>query len=150
MGYANIPIKASTIMVFSVAFGISVDSTIHFLSKYRLELKQNGWDIRRSVVYALRETGVSMIYTCAVLFFGFAIFSLSKFGGTQAMGMLVSLTLLLAVTSNLILLPSLLSGLEEFTSKASFEIPLIEIDNEEEEIRQLEEENHIRGLNHNT
>ncbi len=138
MGFTGIPIKASTILVFSVAFGISVDSTIHFLTKYRLELRQTGWDIRRSVVYALRETGVSMMYTSAVLFFGFGIFALSSFGGTKAMGVLVSLTLLVAVIANLILLPSLLSGLEKFTSKENFETPLIQLADEEEEIRQLD------------
>lgn len=140
MGYGGIPIKASTILVFSVAFGISVDSTIHFLTKYRLELKLTGWDIRRSVVYALRETGVSMIYTAAVLFFGFGIFALSSFGGTKAMGILVSLTLLVAVTSNLVLLPSLLSGMETLTQKESFEVPLIDVADEEAEIQRLEEE----------
>ncbi len=142
MGYSGIPIKASTILVFSVAFGISVDSTIHFLTKYRLELKLTGWDIRRSVIYALRETGVSMFYTAAVLFFGFGIFALSSFGGTKAMGVLVSLTLLVAVTSNLLLLPSLLTGMEKLTQKESFEVPLIEMDDEESEVRKLDEENH--------
>ncbi len=143
MGFTGIPIKASTILVFSVAFGISVDSTIHFLTKYRLELRQTGWDIRRSVVYALRETGVSMIYTSTVLFLGFGIFALSSFGGTKAMGVLVSLTLLVAVTSNLILLPSLLSGLEKFSTKENFETPLFPVGDEEEEIRQLDSENGI-------
>jgi uncharacterized protein len=141
MGVTGIPIKASTILVFSVAFGISVDSTIQFLTKYRFELKMTGWNIRRSVVLALRETGVGMIYTATVLFFGFGIFSLSSFGGTKAMGILVSLTLMIAVTSNLILLPSLLSGMEKLTDKESFETPLIPIEDEDEEIKKLEEEN---------
>lgn len=139
MGLTGIPIKASTMLVFSVAFGISVDSTIQFLTKYRFELKMTGWDIRRSVILALKETGVGMIYTAAVLFTGFGIFSLSSFGGTQAMGVLVSLTLLIAVTSNLILLPSLLSGMETLTSKDDFETPLIPLEDEEEEIKKLED-----------
>ncbi len=147
MGYAGIPIKASTILVFSVAFGISVDSTIQFLTKYRFELKHTGWNIRRSVILALRETGVGMIYTAAVLFSGFGIFSLSSFGGTQAMGILVSLTLLNAVTSNLILLPSLLSGMETLTEKEIFETPLIPIKDEEEEIKILEEMNSLKEQN---
>ncbi len=141
MGILGIPIKASTILVFSIAFGISVDSTIQFLTKYRFELKVTGWDIRRSVILALRETGIGMMYTAAVLFFGFGIFSLSTFGGTQAMGVLVSLTLLTAITSNLILLPSLLSGLVTLTEKESFEAPLIPIEDEDEEIRKLDEMN---------
>lgn len=134
MGFTGIPIKASTILVFSIAFGISVDNTIHFLAKYRQELKATGWDIGQSVILALKETGVSMLYTSVVLFFGFGIFTLSSFGGTVAMGVLVSLTLLVAVTSNLILLPSLLSSLERITTTKSFEEPLLHIYDEEEDI----------------
>ncbi|MEZ5104350.1 MAG: MMPL family transporter [Draconibacterium sp.] len=134
MGFADIPIKASTILVFSIAFGISVDNTIHFLAKYRQELKVTGWDIGQSVVLALKETGVSMLYTSIVLFFGFGIFTLSNFGGTQAMGILVSLTLIVAVTSNLILLPSLLFGLDRLTTTRSFKEPLLHIYDEEEDI----------------
>ena len=138
MGFAAIPIKASTILVFSIAFGISVDNTIHFLAKYRQELMITNWDIRRSVVMALKETGVSMLYTSVVLFFGFGIFALSGFGGTVAMGVLVSLTLLVAVTSNLILLPSLLTGLERLTTTESFKKPLLHIYDEEEDIEMEE------------
>ncbi|WP_340111645.1 efflux RND transporter permease subunit [Maribellus mangrovi] len=138
MGFTGIPIKASTILVFSIAFGISVDNTIHFLAKYRQELNLTNWDIRESVVLALKETGVSIIYTSVVLFFGFGIFSISSFGGTQAMGILVSLTLLVAVTSNLILLPSLLTGLERLTTTEAFKEPLLHIYDEEEDI-ELEE-----------
>ena len=108
MGYLGIPIKPSTILVFSIAFGISVDDTIHFLAKYRQELIASNWKIRRSIYRALRETGVSMFYTSIVLFFGFMVFIISSFGGTKALGGLVSVTLLFAMVSNLILLPSLL------------------------------------------
>jgi len=134
MGFTDIPIKASTILVFSIAFGISVDNTIHFLAKYRQELKVTNWDIKKSVILALKETGVSMLYTSVVLFFGFGIFAISSFGGTQAMGVLVSLTLLVAVTSNLILLPSLLFGLDRLTTTKSFKEPLLHIYDEEEDI----------------
>ncbi|GAA0871515.1 MMPL family transporter [Gangjinia marincola] len=112
MGFVGIPIKPSTILVFSIAFGISVDDTIHFLAKYRQELKANHWKIRRSVYAALRETAVSMFYTSIVLFFGFSVFMTSSFGGTVALGGLVSATLLFAMLSNLLLLPSLLLSLE--------------------------------------
>ena len=112
MGYVGVPIKPSTILVFSIAFGISVDDTIHFLAKYRQELQANHWKIRKSVYAALRETGVSMIYTSIVLFFGFSVFTISSFGGTVALGALVSITLLFAMLSNLLLLPSLLLSLE--------------------------------------
>ena len=134
MGFTGIPIKASTILVFSIAFGISVDNTIHFLAKYRQELNVTGWNIKLSVEQALRETGVSMMYTFVVLFFGFGVYSISKFGGTAALGILVSLTLLVAVASNLFLLPSLLIGLERITTNKSFREPLLSIYNEEEDI----------------
>ena len=141
MGFAGIPIKASTILVFSIAFGISVDNTIHFLAKYRQELKVTGWNISRSVVLALRETGVSMLYTSVVLFFGFGIFSLSSFGGTVALGVLVSLTLLVALTSNLILLPSLLMGLDKLTTTDNFRKPLLEIYDEEDDFNGMNDVN---------
>jgi len=134
MGYFNIPIKPSTILVFSVAFGISVDGTIHFLAKFRQELSVTNWDIGRSVVLALRETGVSIFYTTIVLFFGFGIFIASEFGGTKALGMLISITLLNAMLANLILLPTLLLTLEKSISKESFREPLLQIFDEEEDI----------------
>ena len=113
MGFFDIPIKPSTILVFSIAFGISVDDTIHFLAKYRQELLSNNWKIKPAVYAALKETGVSMFYTSIVLFFGFLVFTISSFGGTIALGGLVSVTLLLAMVSNLLLLPSLLLSFEK-------------------------------------
>ena len=134
MGYFNISIKPSTILVFSIAFGISIDDTIHFLAKYRQELKANHWNIRLAVINALKETGVSMFYTSIVLFFGFSIFIASDFGGTVALGLLVSVTLLFAMTANLLLLPSLLLSLERMITTRSFREPLIDILDEEEDI----------------
>jgi predicted RND superfamily exporter protein len=128
MGYFNIPIKPSTILVFSIAFGISVDDTIHFLAKYRQELLANKWKVKPSVYAALKETGVSMFYTSIVLFFGFLVFTLSSFGGTIALGGLVSVTLLLAMVSNLILLPSLLLTFEKkIANKKVFKEPSMRI-----------------------
>ena len=108
MGFLGITLRPSTILVFTIAFGISVDDTIHFLAKYRQELWDNKFDITKSVFKSLKETGVSMYYTSIVLFFGFSVFLTSDFGGTIALGGLVSLTLLLAMLTNLLLLPSLL------------------------------------------
>lgn len=108
MGFLGIPLKPSTVIVFSIAFGISVDNSIHFLSKYRQELLRTKNNIKASVFCAIRETGVSMIYTSIILFFGFGIFVASSFGGTKSLGLLVALTLLVALFSNLILLPSVL------------------------------------------
>ncbi|GGW29986.1 efflux RND transporter permease subunit [Arenibacter certesii] len=128
MGFAGVPIKPSTILVFSIAFGISVDDTIHFLAKYRQELIANQWKIKKSVYAALRETGVSMFYTSIVLFFGFSVFVISSFGGTVALGSLVSATLLFAMLANLILLPSLLLSLERsIANKEVLKEPQIDI-----------------------
>ncbi len=128
MGFAGVPIKPSTILVFSIAFGISVDDTIHFLAKYRQELIANQWRIKKSVYAALRETGVSMFYTSIVLFFGFSVFMISSFGGTVALGALVSATLLFAMLANLILLPSLLLSLERsIANKTVLKEPQIDI-----------------------
>ena len=128
MGFIGVPIKPSTILVFSIAFGISVDDTIHFLAKYRQELIANHWKIRKSVYAALRETGVSMFYTSIVLFFGFSVFAISSFGGTVALGILVSITLLFAMLSNLVLLPSLLLSLERsIANKKTLKKPALKI-----------------------
>lgn len=128
MGFLGVPIKPSTILVFSIAFGISVDDTIHFLAKYRQELTANHWRIRKSVYAALRETGVSMFYTSIVLFFGFSVFIISSFGGTVALGALVSATLMFAMLANLILLPSLLLSLERnIANKQVLKKPQIDI-----------------------
>lgn len=133
MGYLGVPIKPSTVLVFSIAFGISVDDTIHFLAKYRQELKVNNWKVRKSVYAALRETGVSMFYTSIVLFFGFLIFMYSSFGGTIALGGLVSITLLFAMASNLLLLPALLLSFEnKIANKKTFIEPKINVLTKEE------------------
>ena len=142
MGFLGVPIKPSTILVFSIAFGISVDDTIHFLAKYRQELIANNWKIRKSVYAALRETGVSMFYTSIVLFFGFSVFTISSFGGTVALGALVSATLLFAMLSNLLLLPSLLLSLERsIANKQTFKKPSIQIlPSSDEEVAEAEKE----------
>ena len=112
MGHLGIPLKPSTILVFSVAFGIAVDDTIHFLAKFRQELMTPNISMRVAVTTSLRETGISMIYTSIVLFFGFIMFGFSTFQGTVALGLLTAVTLLVALFSNLLLLPSLLLSYE--------------------------------------
>ena len=113
MGYFGIPLKPSTILVFSIAFGLSVDDTIHYLAQYRQELVKNNWKIKRSVFATLQEAGVSMFYTSVVLFCGFSVFMISDFGGTKALGGLIAITLLFGMLSNLILLPSLVLTLNK-------------------------------------
>ena len=134
MGWTGIPIKPSTILVFSIAFGISVDDTIHFLAKYRQELSKLNWNIKQAVILAVEETGVSMMYTSIVLFCGFMMFSISDFDGTRSLGILVSVTLFVAMFANLLLLPSLLMNLNNHITTKAFQEPFLDIIDEEEDI----------------
>ncbi len=112
MGWTGIPLKPSTVLVFSVALGIAIDVTIRFLVNYKQELPHHEGDVRRTVMHTIRQTGISIIYTSLVLIAGFIIFVFSGFGGTQALGWLTSLTLLTATVTNLVLLPVLLLALK--------------------------------------
>ncbi|HIF14323.1 MAG TPA: hypothetical protein EYQ86_02935 [Bacteroidetes bacterium] len=112
MGYFNIPLKPSTVLVFSVAYGIAVDTSIHFLAKFQQEIDRHSWDTAKTILAALQETGKSMIYNSMILFCGFFIFTFSSFGGTVALGLLSSITLITAMFTNTILLPSLLMKIE--------------------------------------
>ena len=134
MGYLGIPLKPSTLLVFSIAFGISVDDTIHYLAKYRQELKTQKWNERECVLLAIKEAGIGMFYTSIVLFFGFFVFTFSQFGGTQALGYLVSFTLISAMLCNLIILPSLLLTLNKWLISKSFKEPYFETFDEESDI----------------
>jgi len=117
MGYFGIPLKPSTILVFSIAFGISVDNAIQFMAKYRHDLIQNNGKIKKSVFSSLRETGISTFYTSIVLILGFATFTLSSFSGTIALGGLISCTLTFAMFANLLVLPSLVLTFEKKRTK---------------------------------
>jgi predicted RND superfamily exporter protein len=108
MGYFDIPLKASTALIFSITFGISVDNSIRFLAKYRQELHLTGFFVPRSVSESILETGKSIVYTSVVLFAGFIIFAFSDFGGTIALGLLTSTTLVISMFTNMILLPALI------------------------------------------
>ena len=145
MGYFGIPLKPSTILVFSIAFGISVDNAIQFMAKYRHDLLQNGGKIKKAVVSALHETGISTFYTSVVLIFGFAIFTLSSFGGTIALGGLISVTLTFAMFANLVVLPALVLTTEKWGGKKELineEEPSINIyRHNNEEIDEIQEEN---------
>ena len=133
MGFAGIPIKPSTIIVFSIALGISVDNAIQYLSRYRHELKMLNGDIKGAAIGALHEAGFSMIYTSIVLVLGFSVFIVSGFGGTQALGILISATLFIAMFFNMMVLPSLLLTLDKYAVTKAFESePIIEIYSEED------------------
>ncbi|MCK6649256.1 MAG: MMPL family transporter, partial [Bacteroidia bacterium] len=135
MGIFHIFLKPSTILIFSIAFGIASDGTLYFLTKYRQELKHHKGSISKTVSLTIKETGVSMIYTAIILFCGFGIFAASSFGGTAALGILISVTLLIAYCSNLILLPCFLLSLEKrISNKAFMQESLIEVYDEEQDI----------------
>lgn len=123
MGFFGIPLKPTTILIFSIALGIASDQTIYFLTRYREELRTTDLTISRIVSDTIKETGVSMIYVALILFFGFGIFIASTFGGTVALGLLLSITLIVAMVSNLILLPSLLLSLERRINKEKSNTP---------------------------
>jgi predicted RND superfamily exporter protein len=117
MGWVGIPLKPSTVLVFSVALGIAIDITIRFLVNYKQELPQQNYDMKKTVIETIHSTGISIIYTSLVLIAGFVIFCFSGFGGTQALGWLTSLTLITATLTNLVLLPALLISLVKFKKR---------------------------------
>jgi hydrophobe/amphiphile efflux-3 (HAE3) family protein len=132
MGFFDIRLKPSTIIIFSIAYGIVVDFTIHYLAKYRHSLKKNNWDMKIAIQESLREAGPSIIYTAIALFGGFIIFAASNFGGTIALGVLTSLALIFGMFMNLLLLPAMLLSLEKtMNSKKEFGTSFIEIEPED-------------------
>lgn len=108
MGWVGVPLKPSTVLVFSVALGIAVDITIRFLVNYRQVLPYHHHDVELTVKSTVKQTGLSIVYTSLVLTAGFVIFCASSFGGTFALGWLTSITLVVATVTNLIFLPVLL------------------------------------------
>jgi len=134
MGFLGIPLKPSTLLIFSIALGIAVDDTIHYLVKYRMELKARKWDLKQCVIIAVRESGLGMFYTSIVLCAGFSVFMFSQFGGTQALGLLIGITLFVAMITNLLVLPSLLLSLERRLVTKSFIEPYFEAYSSESEI----------------
>jgi len=128
MGFFNVHLKPSTILIFSIAFGISSDGTMYFLTKYKQDIKKYKLSISEIVSLVIKETGVSMIYTAMILACGFMIFIFSGFGGTKALGLLVSVTLLMAYSSNLIVLPSFLLSLEKRINRKEQMKSLIDIE----------------------
>ena len=108
MGWVGVPLKPSTVLIFSVALGIAIDVTIRFLVNYKQELPLQNYDLKKTVIETIHGTGISIIYTSLVLIAGFIIFCFSGFGGTKALGWLTSLTLVTATLTNLVLLPAIL------------------------------------------
>jgi predicted RND superfamily exporter protein len=113
MGFFNIPLKPSTILIFTIAFGLASDQTIYFLTRYQQELLSTDFSTSKVISDTIIETGISMTHIALVLFFGFGIFTASTFGGTMILGLLLSITLIIALVSNLTLLPALLLLLDK-------------------------------------
>lgn len=128
MGYLNIPLKASTALIFSITFGISVDNSIRFLAKYRQEILSNNFFIPVAVSESILETGKSIMYTSIALFAGFIIFAFSNFGGTVALGLLTSTTLVISMFTNLILLPALIMTFDRPKRKKGERLPIDHFD----------------------
>src|SRR5690606_17514637 len=137
MGFVGIPIKPSTMLVFGIALGIAVDNAIHFLARYRLELQLSNNDLEASVDRATREVSVGIIYTSAVLLAGFGLFAFSHFGGIKAMGVLTTITLCVAMLTNLLVLPSLVLSLNKRIMAKQFGGPRLEIVDEEDELSMM-------------
>ena len=131
MGFTNVPIKPSTILVFGIALGIAVDNAIYLLARYRLELKLSGQDLARSVDRAVREVSVGIIYTSVVLFFGFITLAASQFGGIRALGTLTSITLLVAMFTNLLVLPAMLLSFNKRLMTKAFKKPMLRMPEED-------------------
>lgn len=134
MGFFGVPLKPSTILVFSIAFGIAIDDTIHFLAKFRQELKVGKKSIRSVLSLTVKEMGSSLLYTSVVLFFGFIIFSFSEFQGTVSLGILTSISLFFALFANLFVLPALILSYEKrLNPRHELKESVIELPNENEE-----------------
>jgi predicted RND superfamily exporter protein len=118
MGWSNIVLKPSTVLVFSIALGITVDVTIRFLVNFRQELPRNNDNIADTVHKTINDTGLSIIYTSLILIAGFGVFILSRFDGTKSLGLLTSITLLIAMVTNLILMPALLLWMDKVLRKS--------------------------------
>ncbi|HNV96507.1 MAG TPA: MMPL family transporter, partial [Bacteroidales bacterium] len=131
-------------IVFSIALGIAVDNAIHFLTRYRHELRLGNYNVKTAVLNALHGNGISMLSSLLVLVLGFSIFIFSDFGGTQAMGILITLTLIFSLFCNILLLPMLIYSFSSSLSKKSIDKPLLEMfdePNETVEDELIEEEN---------
>jgi hypothetical protein len=128
MGYLDIPLKASTALIFSITFGISVDNSIRFLAKYRQEIRSNNFFIPVAVSESILETGKSIMYTSIALFAGFIIFAFSNFGGTVALGLLTSTTLVISMFTNLILLPALIMTFDRPRRRDGERLPIDNFD----------------------
>ena len=106
MGFTGIDIKSSTAVIFTIAFGIAVDDSIHYMARLRVEMKR-GLTLDEALNIATRKTGKAIIVTSLILLAGFGTLLTSVFSSTVYMGLLVCLTVFGALLADLVLLPSL-------------------------------------------
>jgi hypothetical protein len=139
MGYLNIPLKPSTALIYGIAFGIAIDNSIHLLAMY-WSRRKHGDDIPQAIYTSIKKTGMSIVYTSCILLAGFIIFTPSEFGGTRALGVLTSITLFIALFSNLILLPALVEHFDVPSTQAELETGWIN-ESEVEDENEVELEN---------
>jgi predicted RND superfamily exporter protein len=142
MGFLGLSLKPSTILIFSISFGITVDSTIHFISTFRREVLKNMNTVENAVAITIDEVGISMIYSALAVCSGFAIFIFSDFRGTQSLGWLTGLTIFGGLATNLFLLPALIHAFKDFVNaKVELKDSMIEITEEED----IENENKLEN-----
>ena len=142
MGLLGLSLKPSTILIFSISFGITVDSTIHFISTFRREVLKNMNTVEKALAITIDEVGISMMYSALAVCSGFAIFIFSDFRGTQSLGWLTGLTIFGGLATNLFLLPALIYAFKDFVNaKVELKDSMIEISEEDdvENDRQIKE-----------
>jgi len=110
LGYLGIELDAGIAIVFAIIFGIAVDDTIHFLSKFKLSLNK-GLTIEESIQITFSETGKAIIITTIILFFGFLVMLFSIHPPSVTIGLLISATLISAVLGDLLIIPILIRWL---------------------------------------
>ncbi|MBC7555034.1 MAG: MMPL family transporter [Taibaiella sp.] len=135
MGWMGIRIKPSTVLVFSVALGITIDVTIRFLVNFKQELAQHDYSIAETVHRTIRDTGLSIVYTSLILIAGFGVFALSQFDGTKSLGYLTSMTLFVAMVTNLTLLPALLLWMDKVIEKKNNAVSYLMGEDEDDVIK---------------
>ena len=134
MGWMGIRIKPSTVLVFSVALGITIDVTIRFLVNFKQELARHDDSIADTVHRTIHDTGLSIIYTSLILIAGFSVFILSQFDGTKSLGYLTSITLFLAMVTNLVLLPALLLWMDKVIEKKNNALQFLMDEEDDEDV----------------
>ena len=110
LGFLGIELEAGVAILFAIVFGIAVDDTIHFLSKFKLT-RDKGKSIEEAIQITFLETGKAIALTSIILFFGFLIMLFSVNPPSVTVGLMISVTLFTALFSDLLLIPVLIRWL---------------------------------------